>query len=341
MRFVKCILIKYSKLMKNLIIGFGNQLRHALEIGANTILQENKKEIRNVMITGLGGSGIGGTIVSELVAKECIVPISTNKGYDLPNYINENTLVICSSFSGNTEETLEAFEIAKANRAEIACVTSGGKLLVWAKENNLNYIQLPSAESPRTMMGYSITQLLYFLNHYGLISDKFKVELNKAATLIDDFQEEIQASAERISDHLEGKTPVIYSCDGYGGMAVRFRQQINENAKMLCWHHVVPEMNHNELVGWRNKNENLAVIFFRNDTDYIRNQKRLEINKEVISNYTSSVMEFWSKGSSMIEKTFYLINVGDHVSYILSKKNGVIAEEIEVINKLKGALADF
>jgi len=327
--------------MKNLIAGFGNQLRHALEIGAKTTLQENKKEIHNVMITGLGGSGIGGTIVSELVAKECIVPISTNKGYDLPNYINENTLVICSSFSGNTEETLEAFEIAKAKGAEIACVTSGGKLLQCAKEYNLNFIQLPTAESPRTMMGYSITQLLYFLNHYGLISDTFKAELNNAATLIDDLQEEIQADAERISDHIEGKIPVIYACDGYEGMAVRFRQQINENAKMLCWHHIVPEMNHNELVGWRNKDENLAVIFFRNDTDYTRNQKRLEINKEVVSKYTSSVMEYWSKGTSMIEKTFYFVNVGDHVSYILSKRNGVIAEEIEVINNLKGALAKF
>ena len=81
------------------------------------------------MITGLGGSGIGGTIVSELTAQECSVPVCTNKGYDLPGYINENTLVICSSFSGNTEETLEAFEKAKAKNAEIACVSSGGKLI--------------------------------------------------------------------------------------------------------------------------------------------------------------------------------------------------------------------
>ena len=124
-------------------------------------------------------------------------------------------------------------------------------------------------------------------------------------------------------------------------MVVRFRQQMNENAKTLCWHNIVPEMNHNELVGWRKKDENLAVIFFRNDSDYTRNQKRLEINKEVISKYTSSVMEYWSKGTTMIEKTFYLVNVGDHVSYIISQRNGVVAEEIEVINALKGALSDF
>ena len=119
--------------MKDLIAGFSNQLRHALEIGEAAELQKSHKNIQNVLITGLGGSGIGGTIVSELTAKECLVPITTNKGYDVPNFINENTLVICSSFSGNTEETLEAFEKAKAKNAEIACVSSGGKLLELAK----------------------------------------------------------------------------------------------------------------------------------------------------------------------------------------------------------------
>jgi hypothetical protein len=100
-------------------------------------------------------------------------------------------------------------------------------------------------------------------------------------------------------------------------------------------------MNHNELVGWRTKNENLAVVFFRNETDHKRNQKRIEINSEVVSKYTSSVMEYWSKGDSMIEKTFYLINVCDHVSFNLSKRNNVIVEEIEVINYLKRELAKF
>lgn len=327
--------------MKELITGFSNQLRHALEIGANSSLQASAIEINNVMITGLGGSGIGGTIVSELVAGECTVPINSNKGYDLPNYINEKTLVICSSFSGNTEETLEAFHLARSKKAQIACVSSGGKLLELAKNHKLNYIQLPEAESPRTMMGYSITQLLYFLNYYGLIGDSFVSQMNKAADLLDAKQDQIQADAAKIADHLEGKIPVIYACDGYSGMAIRFRQQINENAKMLCWHHIVPEMNHNELVGWRSKNEDLAVIFFRNESDYVRNQKRLEINKEVISKYTSSVMEYWSQGESMLERTFYFVNVGDHVSYILSQRNGVVAAEIDVIDMLKGSLAKF
>lgn len=327
--------------MLELISGFGNQLRHALEVGEQASLKQTKKTIKNVMITGLGGSGIGGTMVSELAAKNCSVPILTNKGYDLPSFVNQETLVICSSFSGNTEETLEAFDQAKNNGAEIMCISSGGKLIDLAKEYQLNYIQLPSAESPRAMMGYSITQLFYSLEHYGLIGNYFKSEISKAADLIDLHQEEIKTDAVKIANILEGKIPIIYACDGFEGMAVRFRQQLNENSKMLAWHGIIPEMNHNELVGWRSKNEKLAVLFFKNDTDYIRNKKRIDINKQVVSEYTSSVIEYSSKGESMIEKTFFLVNVGDHISFLLSKMNGVVAEEINVINKLKGALANF
>tara|TARA_B100000780_G_scaffold226670_1_gene165886 strand:- start:89 stop:1072 length:984 start_codon:yes stop_codon:yes gene_type:complete len=327
--------------MKELIAGFGNQLRHALEIGEQADLKESKKTIRNVVITGLGGSGIGGTMVSELVAKNCSVPILTNKGYHLPSFVNQDTLIICSSFSGNTEETLEAFNQARNMGAEIICISSGGQLIDLAIEHHINYIKLPRAESPRAMMGYSVTQLFYSLEHYGLISNYFISDISKSADLIDLYQEEIQADAIRIANILEGKIPIIYACDGYEGMAVRFRQQLNENSKMLAWHGMIPEMNHNELVGWRSKNEKLAVLFFKNNSDYIRNQKRIDINKQVVSEYTSSVIEYSSKGDSMIEKTFFLVNLGDHVSFLLSQMNGVIAEEIDVINKLKGALAKF
>jgi len=326
--------------MKELISGFSNQLRHALEICANSTLAPSNKTINNVMITGLGGSGIGGTIVSELIADECIVPIKTNKGYHLPNYINENTLVICSSFSGNTEETIEAFHLAKDKNAQIACVSSGGTLKELAQTHNYNYIQLPEAESPRTMMGYSITQLLYFLHHYGLIGNAFINGLTKAAQLIDDQQNHIQSEGMKLAQFLQGKIPVLYACDGFEGMAVRFRQQLNENSKMLAWHAIVPEMNHNELVGWRTENDRLGVVFFRNTSDYERNQKRLEINKNVISGY-SPTMECWSQGDSIYEKTFYLVNLCDHASFILSQENGVEAAEIDVIDMLKGELAKF
>ena len=132
---------------------------------------------------------------------------------------------------------------------------------------------------------------------------------------------------------------LIYVAKGFEGMAVRFRQQLNENSKMLGWHNVIPEMNHNELLGWRTNVENLAVIYFRNKSDFKRNQVRMDINKKVISKYTSNISEVWSVGDSVIENTLYHINLGDWISWYLSEMNNVDAIEIDVINYLKGELA--
>ena len=136
-----------------------------------------------------------------------------------------------------------------------------------------------------------------------------------------------------------GNTPVIYTANGFEGVGVRFRQQINENSKMLCWHHVIPEMNHNELLGWRTNTENLAVVYFRNKCDYDRNQVRMDINKKVIAKFTDNISEVWSEGGSPLENTLYHISLGDWVSWYLSEMNEVDAIEIDVINFLKGELA--
>ena len=135
------------------------------------------------------------------------------------------------------------------------------------------------------------------------------------------------------------KTPVIYVANGFEGVAVRFRQQINENSKMLCWHHVVPEMNHNELLGWRTNVNDLAVVYLRNKSDYERNKIRMDINKNVILKYTGNISEIYSKGNSLIENSLYHINLGDWVSWYLSEMNNVDAIEIDVIDFLKGELS--
>ena len=121
---------------------------------------------------------------------------------------------------------------------------------------------------------------------------------------------------------------------------MRFRQQINENSKMLCWHHVVPEMNHNELVGWREKNEKIAVVFLRNNKDFERNQERMEFTKEVVSEYASDVVEIYSKGDYDLVRSMYLIHITDWVSFYLAELKGVDAVEVNVITKLKDKLAE-
>ncbi len=325
--------------MNDYINDFTNHLRDAIEIGENSDLKNSEKRIDNILICGLGGSGIGGTIVNDIVSSKSKVPITSTKDYSIPNFVNNHTLVVANSYSGNTEETIYALEKCQSRNAEVCIITSGGKLKSIAEENNYNHIIIPKGHPPRAMFGYAFTELFYVLNHYKIIDDSFKSDFEKSISLLDSEKEDIQKQAMDLAKKMFGQTPVIYVAQGFEGVAVRFRQQINENSKMLCWHHVVPEMNHNELLGWRTNVNNLAVVYFRNKIDYERNQIRMDINKKVISKFTENITEIWSKGESVIENTFYHINLGDWVSWYLSEMNNVDAIEIDVINFLKGELA--
>jgi glucose/mannose-6-phosphate isomerase len=325
--------------MKGLIEDFTSHLAKSIEICNNTKLKPSNKKIESVLICGLGGSGIGGTVVSQIVGNDANTPIVINKDYKIPAFVNQNTLVICSSYSGNTEETLEMLAQAEAKGAEITCVTSGGKLQEIAKSKNYNLITIPSGHPPRAAFGLAFPTLFAFLNHYKITSVNYFAQFASSITNINNDEKNIITEAKKITEKLYGKIPVIYSDAWFEGVSIRFRQQINENSKMLCWHHVIPEMNHNELVGWTTKNENLAVIIFRNSDDYFRTQKRMEINKTIISNYTSTIIEAYSKGASRLEQSLYLIHLGDWISYFLAEKNGVDVTEVNVITHLKNELS--
>lgn len=325
--------------MNDYINDFTNHLTEAMEIGNVSELNKTDKKFSNILICGLGGSGIGGTIVNDIVSPLSNIPILATKDYSVPNFVDENTLVIASSYSGNTEETIFALQKCIERNAEICVVTSGGKLKDIAIKNNFNHIIIPGGHPPRAMFGYAFTELFYVLNHYGVIDDSFQNDFKNAIKILNTEKQEIQKQAILLAEKMYNQTPVIYVANGFEGVAIRFRQQINENSKMLCWHHVVPEMNHNELLGWRTNVDNLAVVYFRNKSDYDRNQIRIDINKKVISKFTNNITEIWSKGDSVIENTLYHINLGDWVSWYLSEMNNVDAIEIDVINYLKGELA--
>lgn len=327
--------------MKELIEEFTKHLQHSIELNKNTALTASNKVFNNVLICGLGGSGIGATIIAQVVANDAKLPILVNKDYKIPQFVDENTLVIACSYSGNTEETLEMVTHAEQKNATIACVTSGGKLAALAIEKKYNYILIPGGHPPRAAFGLAFPPLFKLLNHYGVISSDYLSEFKNAIRLLDENESQLLIEAGAITEKLYKKIPVIYAESSYEGVAVRFRQQINENSKMLCWHHVIPEMNHNELVGWANKNEDLAVVIFRNEDDYYRNQKRIEVNKTVFEKYTSTIIEIHSKGNTRLERALYLIHLGDWVSYLIAEQKGIDVTEVNVITNLKNALANI
>jgi glucose/mannose-6-phosphate isomerase len=313
-------------------------LKEAVEIARNAKLSPLKIPVTNIIICGLGGSGIGGTIVKEILFNECRVPIEVLKSYSLPLYLNEHTLVICSSYSGNTEETLECYSIAQKHKAKIVCVTSGGKILEWAKRDGNDFITVTGGMPPRSCLGYSLTQLFHILSHYQLAPEKTE-DIAATAGILEKEQEAIMNEAHTIVDKVYGKIPVIYCTALHEGVAIRLRQQFNENAKILCWHHVVPEMNHNELVGWSQPYPDVAVILFNDKDENPRNKLRLDYCRKIFNKYASETIEIDSKGDNTIEKTLYWIHLGDWVSMFLSEKRNVDAMDIKIIDSLKSELA--
>lgn len=325
--------------MKKLVLDFPIQLQEALIIGKNHKFVAQSAAFTNVVVTGLGGSGIGGSIVQNYVFDKLKIPFIVNKDYFLPSFVDKNSLVIVCSYSGNTEETLAALHQAKKVKATVICITSGGKVAEFAGSKHLDCILVPAGMPPRACLGYSLVQILFVLAHFGLIGSSFEKEIKAAIKQLNASEADVQKKANALAKKIHGKLPIIYSAASMEGIAVRFRQQLNENSKMLCWHGAIPEMNHNELVGWRDDAKDKVVILLRNEDDYERVQTRMEINKKVFKKYTPNIIEIYSEGKSYWEKAFYLIHLTDWISVILADLRELDATEVKVIDFLKGSLA--
>jgi glucose/mannose-6-phosphate isomerase len=329
--------------MKKIIESFTKQLGDALRIGQAVDLVRPGSDIRNVLITGMGGSGIGANIVESLTFGRVPIPITVCKGYNIPQFVSPHTLFIACSYSGNTEETLAAIQKAMLKRAHIICITSGGKMLEVAKEYNLYYIQFPNGHgSPRGHLGYMMISLLYALYHTNLIGAAFIKETENSIEYLNRGEKAIQAEAELIAKKLKGKLPFIY-CDGrLQAMATRFQNQINENAKQLAHVNTFPEMNHNEITGWRfpeNVLPQAQVIYLYSDHDHERVEKRMEICRDIFEKRSNPIIDIVAEGASLLEQYYYLIHLIDWISYYLAKENNVDPDSLETVDFLKEELA--
>ena len=325
--------------MREHIEGFIGQLEDAFLKGEQANFSIPEKRFNNVLILGVGGSGIGGTVVEKTALLGAGIPVMTCNDYHIPEYVNENTLVIACSYSGNTEETLTALKKCQNKRAEIAAVTSGGELKRICEDNNYNHIIIPGGNPPRTCLGYSLTEQIFILVKYDILPTNYLDNLRAAIDLLKINNNNIINEAEGVAQKLFSKIPVIYSTDKFEPVSIRFRQQLNENSKELCWHQKFPELNHNEIVGWASGKDDFSVVMFRNEDDYYRTQERMEFMKKVILDKGSSVTEIHSRGDSFIEKALYLIYLSDWTSLFIAEKKNVDPVEIRVIDALKDHLA--
>jgi glucose/mannose-6-phosphate isomerase len=324
--------------MNKYIDRFPEQLLEAVKIGNNLTKIECPRPIHNIVISGMGGSGIGGLLVKDLLKATITLPIEVVNDYNLPASCNQNTFLICSSYSGNTEETLAAFNQAVERNCMIACITSGGKLAELARQHNFPVVIIPGGMPPRSCLGFSFVAQLFVLHKAGIISETFIAETQSAAMLLTASKEALQQTAKSIASIVKNTIPIIYADVAIHATAIRLKQQINENAKMLSFSHVLPEMNHNELVAYYAKHEQLSVIYLRHQDEHPQTQKRFGLVEELIQDKIGCSASIFAEGNSFLENIFYLIHVGDWLSFYLAELEQVDPIKIEMLDWLKIAL---
>jgi glucose/mannose-6-phosphate isomerase len=323
--------------MKQLIQNFSAQLESGIEIGKN-FNYSPPRQIKNVILSGIGGSGFGGEVIKRVFESELTVPFVINRTYTIPAFAGPETLVIISSYSGNTEETLEAFEHYLTKGCMVVAITSGGKVKEISEKQGFPVQLLPGGFPPRAAAGFSIVQQLFILRHLNLIQD-FTPALEETISIIKHFSE--HADAEMLAQKMKNRLPVIYCSEVLEPAAIRLKQQINENSKQLCYNSIVPEMNHNEIVGWEYPDSvlsNILVLFLHSSFDHSRVETRFGITAQVAQGKAGEVAHITAKGSSLLAQNFYLIHFFDWVSLYLAELNSVDPMPVKIIDFLKSEL---
>ena len=325
--------------MEKLVAEFPKQIADALEIAENTIYSSiSNKSFDQVVVCGMGGSGIGGKITEKLFLNEIKIPVVLVQNYDIPAFVSEKTLFIASSYSGSTEETLAAVGEAKKRKSTIIGICSGGELMQFCKKNNYDFVKIPGGNPPRSMLAFSLIQLIDIFTKAGFVSKTSMQSVGKARNFLSDELMQIKKQAKVLAQHLYQKQGVLYGNAELEGIIIRARQQFNENSKQLVYHHIIPEMNHNELVGWEGGNDQFAAVFFESQFTSKRNILRFQLSKEIIEPKTSNILFIKGVGKDNILEMFYLVHLVDWASIYLADLNKKDTIDIKSIVFLKSEL---
>jgi glucose/mannose-6-phosphate isomerase len=295
----------------------------------------------NVVLAGMGGSALGG-----LFAKDWLnlpVPFEVVRDYRLPAFVNEKTLVIVSSFSGNTEETLSCLTDAKERKATIVILAAGGKLIDIAKNDTLPFVELKKVPQPRYSVIEQLRAITKILATFGLATGNYDelATLTKPvgdflATLTPDVLTE-QNAAKQLATFCVGKTPIIYASTLFRSIAYKWKISFNENAKNTAWWDEFPEMNHNEFIGWNSHpiEKPFAVLDLRSNFDHPRIATRFALTEKLLSGRRPHAQEIWLHGDSILCQMVCGVILADFVSIYMALLNGVNPTPVDLVEKLK------
>ena len=333
--------------MYDSIWNFPDNLRDAFIIGEKISLKNKYYNIQNIIIAGMGGSAIGGDMVAILEKSNIKIPYIVCRDYNVPEWVSSNSLVICSSYSGNTEETISVFHKSIDRGASICGITTGGKLLKLLKDNNKDYIKIPEGLQPRAAVAYSFIPMIKLLEKIGLLNSNLKFWFEKTIDTLDKNRvyygaEESKNPVYSLANKLYKKIPIIYSDSSTMRInAVRLKGQLNENGKMLAYCNELPELNHNEIVGWQNNQEifkHLCVLWLEDESDNGRTKIRKTITESILNETNISQYSIKFEGDSFQERFLNMVHFGDWLSFWCAILHKTDPSPVEKIIKLKNEL---
>jgi len=333
--------------MLSLIDALPNSMRQGWTAAESAILPKTGV-FKNIVVSGMGGSAISGDIVSTVLRDKAQIPVLVNRNYGCPKYVSSDTLFIAVSYSGNTEETLSSFKKALEIGAKIVSISSGGEIKELSLKNNIPFIEIPKGLPPRAAVGYLLSPILNVIFRLGLYK-RMKDDFEETTALLDQMcrscgmnQKFRENEAKQMAARLHGKLPVILATDGTtAAAALRWKTQLNENSKVTALLSVFPELNHNDIVNFsylRSGEHNFSVVILRDEDDFGRIKRRIEITKSLISGNVGGIAEIWAKGKSLLARTMSLVLYGDYLSVYLAVLSSVDPTPVDVIDKLKKEL---
>jgi len=324
------------------------QCEQAWQTAMTVNLPADYSKVDKVVILGMGGSAIGGDLVSSLAASEARIPVLVHRDYDLPAFADSRTLVIASSYSGNTEETLASFEQALETESKKLVSTTGGKLKAMADERNIPVSIINYKAQPRAALGFSFLPILCFLQKLGFLSDK-SADVAEMVQVLQELSQKIDEKvplsrnpAKKLAERLYGCLSVIYGAGITAEVAHRWKTQVNENSKAWAFHEVFSELNHNAVVGYSFPQElarKIKVILLRSPYLNQRVQIRYQVTGELLDRAGVEYDFVDGEGSSPLSQMMSLILYGDYVSYYMAILYRIDPSPVEAINYLKEQLA--
>jgi glucose/mannose-6-phosphate isomerase len=317
------------------------------QLGADFVFEpafQRANDILNVVYGGMGGSALAALLAQSWPGLS--VPFEVVRNYDIPEYVGDKTLFIACSYSGNTEETVEAIHQAAAKGAQIAVIAGGGKLVDIAREKGYPLTLLPKVEQPRYAVFSNLKALACLLDQAGLLNE----DISELTTAGEFLRDKVQAwlptvptdnnPAKQLAQECIGKSVVIYGGPKFAPAAYKWKISFNENAKQVAWWGQYPEFNHNEFIGWSKQpvDKPYTVIDLRSSLEHPQVQKRFEVSERLLSGMRPAPIVVQAEGETLLEQLVWVVNLGDFVTLYTGILNGLNPAPVDLVEKFKKEL---